>query len=156
MIRLPLKTTAPDFSMRPHAPAENRPLRILVADDEALVRRGLRRMLELDQATVVDVSDGAAAIEVIQKADVPFDIALVDVMMPKKTGYDILAEMRTRNLPTKIILMSGFNDIDELANAKATGYHADAMLQKPFAWDELKQTVHRVMQWDTSLFPDKR
>ena len=113
-------------------------------------------MLELDQATVVDVSDGAAAIEVIQKADVPFDIALVDVMMPKKTGYDILAEMRTRNLPTKIILMSGFNDIDELANAKATGYHADAMLQKPFAWDELKQTVHRVMQWDTSLFPDKR
>ena len=156
MVRLPLKTTTSDFSMRAPAPAENRPLRILVADDEALVRRGLRRMLELDQATVVDVSDGAAAIEVIQKADVPFDIALVDVMMPKKTGYDILAEMRTRNLPTKIILMSGFNDIDELANAKATGYHADAMLQKPFAWDELKQTVHRVMQWDTSLFPDKR
>lgn len=156
MIRLPLKTTTPDFSIRDHAPAENRPLRVLVADDEALVRRGLRRMLELDQMTVVDVSDGAAAIEVLQKADVPFDVALVDVMMPKKTGYDVLAEMRTRNLPTKIILMSGFNDIDELANAKVTGYHADAMLQKPFAWDELKQTVHRVMQWDTSSFPDKR
>lgn len=155
-IRLPIAAHSMKHANREQLSIDKRPLRILVADDETMVRRGLRRMLELNQTKVIDVGDGVAAIEAANESPEPFDIALLDVMMPRKTGYDVLTELRTRNLPTKIILMSGFHNINELANANTTNYQADAMLQKPFAWDELQLTVQRVMQRDLSSFPDKR
>lgn len=155
-IRLPIATPSMQHSDREQISTDKRPLRILVADDETMIRRGLRRMLELNQTKVIDVGDGVAAIEAANESTEPFDIALLDVMMPRKTGYDVLAELRTRNLPTKIILMSGFHNINELANANTTNYQADAMLQKPFAWDELQLTVQRVMQRNLASFPDKR
>jgi CheY-like chemotaxis protein len=98
-------------------------------------------MLELNRAQVIEVGDGAAAIDAITQQAEPFDIALLDIVMPSMSGYDVLAEVRARGIPTKIILMSGYDKTEHDANAKLTGHHADAILQKPFAWDELKSLL---------------
>lgn len=127
-------------------PRELEPLRILLADDEATVRRSLRRMLELHRTNVTEAADGAAALEALNDKDEPFDVALLDILMPRMTGYDVLAEMRKRRLPTKIILMSGFDNIDDLAGVKAPVDNADATLQKPFTWEQLKQVLQHVLE----------
>lgn len=146
-VRLPMaKEMASATYLRAAISTESRPLRILVADDEAMVRRSLRRMLELNRAQVVEVGDGAAAVEAMNNNSEPFDIALLDIVMPRMTGYDVLSEVRTRQLPTKVILMSGYDKLEHVANAKITGHHADAILQKPFAWDELKRLLQVVSQ----------
>lgn len=144
-VRLPLvNELPPSTQFREHSHPEPRPLRILIADDEAMVRRSLRRMLELNRAYVVEVGDGAAAIEALSNTTEPFDIALLDIVMPKMSGYDVLVEVRARRLSTKIILMSGYDKLEHVANAKLSGQHADAILQKPFAWDELKRLLQAV------------
>lgn len=125
---------------------ETRPLRILIADDEAMVRRSLRRMLELNRTQVVEVGDGSAAIEMLSSDVPPFDVALLDIIMPRKTGYDVLAEIRNRKLPTKVVLMSGYNDLDPEGDGGHRAHEADARLQKPFAWDELKRVINSLIK----------
>jgi len=127
------------------SPSDTRPLRVLIADDEAMVRRSLRRMLELNRTQVVEVGDGAAALEILASDASPFDIALLDIIMPKMTGYDVLVEIRHRELPTKVVLMSGYNDLDPDGDASDRTLEADARLQKPFAWDELKRVMNSLI-----------
>lgn len=147
-VRLPTVDIA---SIRPastpmEGPSDSRPLRILIADDEAMVRRSLRRMLELNRAQVVEVGDGAAALEILTSSAHSFDVALLDIIMPKMTGYDVLAELRHRKLSTKVVLMSGYNDLDPESDAPNRRFDADARLQKPFAWDELKRVMNSLIQ----------
>jgi signal transduction histidine kinase/CheY-like chemotaxis protein len=162
-VRLPrvnesVPSTQSTQSMQSDAPAptEPRPLRILVADDEAMVRRSLRRMLELNRAQVVVVADGAAAIKAMDHATEPFNLALLDIMMPRMNGYDVLSEVRRRHLSTKIILMSGYNNMEHVAETQLSEHEADALLQKPFAWDELKRLVQLVTQQDPPCRGEKR
>jgi CheY-like chemotaxis protein len=130
------------------------PLRVLIADDEAMVRRSLRRMLELNRTQVVEVGDGAAALEMLAAAGPPFDIALLDMVMPRMTGHDVLVEIRNRKLSTKVVLMSGYNDLNPHGDDAQQTHDADARLQKPFAWDELKRVLNNLVHGDGPSFGD--
>ncbi len=146
-IRLPLVGDAPVTPAGDSVQSrELQPLRILLADDEAMVRRSLRRMLELNRATVTHVADGAEAIAALNEADEPFDVALLDILMPHLSGYEVLGEMRRRRLPTKIILMSGFDNSSNVTDPESAPKSADAMLQKPFAWEELKRVLQVLLE----------
>lgn len=135
--------------------AESTALRLLIADDEAMVRRSLRRMLELNRASVDEVADGAAAIEALTQSAQRFDVALIDVLMPKMNGYEVLSEVRARHIATKIILMSGYNHLDDAPDVLLTGDNPDAMLQKPFTWEELKRVLQRVLQKTPPLHAER-
>lgn len=155
-VRLPtVDVVAKPVSNLVEQPSDVMPLRILIADDEAMVRRSLRRMLELNRTQVVEVGDGAAALEILAADGPPFDLALLDMVMPRMTGHDVLVEIRNRKLSTKVVLMSGYNDLDADRDGEHQTRDADARLQKPFAWDELKRVLNSLVHSAAPSFGDR-
>lgn len=99
-------------------------VRVLLADDHALVRGGLRRILEgagLD--VVAEASDGVAAVEAARR--VPFDVAVLDVSMPRMTGLQAAREI-TRRVPGASVLMLSMHENEQYffsaLQAGASGY----------------------------------
>lgn len=102
-------------------------MRVLVVDDEDLVRRSLRRALELRGHEVEEASDGLMGFEKWQTYHP--DLVFLDVLMPKLTGPAVLARMGS-NKNSLVILMSAFAGEYDLAKAQAMG--ADLFIPKPF------------------------
>ncbi len=98
-------------------------MRILIAEDHVLVRQGMRALLEREVREVVEVGDGAKALSLLKEQ--AFDLALLDIGLPLRTGLDVLFEVRKRKLPVKIILLTGDMDTyspDEMYGAGADGF----------------------------------
>lgn len=98
---------------------------VLVADDHAMVRRGLRHVLDAapDLRVVAEAGDGIEAVELGLRDDV--DLAVLDVAMPRRTGLAACRELTTRRPDLKVLMLS-MHDIDqyffEALNAGAAGY----------------------------------
>ena len=86
------------------------PTRILLADDHALVRRGLRLILdgEPDLTVVGEAGDGAQAVEIVARDDV--DIAILDIAMPRMTGLQAAREMSRRSPRVRILMLSIYDN----------------------------------------------
>ena len=118
--------------------------RILVADDEPHIGRIIQMKLEQGPFEVVLAEDGEAALEAIDRDR---DIALVvlDLMMPKLSGLDVLARLRasdaTRTLPTVILTAAG--EEDQQRNAMRLG--ATEFLTKPFSPKKLYTMVAQLL-----------
>jgi len=84
----------------------NQPARILLADDHALVRRGVRTILDSqpDLRVVAEAADGAQAVQ--QTRDQDIDLAILDVAMPRLTGLQAAREISRRPEPPKILMLS--------------------------------------------------
>jgi len=80
-------------------------IRVLIADDEALVRQGLSALIQLEGCEVTQTSDGERALALLQEGD--FDIALIDIGLPKRSGLDVLNEVLARKLAVRIIILTG-------------------------------------------------
>jgi CheY-like chemotaxis protein len=117
-----------------------RGLVILVADDEPSVRATIRRLLERRGAKVVIAADGQEAEE--QLAHESYALVLLDVMMPKRTGYQLLPIARRAQANAKIMLMSGYTDV---ARGNGGEDEPDAFLEKPFTAKQLDDAVDRVL-----------
>lgn len=102
-------------------------MRVLVVDDEDLVRRSLRRALELRGHEVVEACDGLEGLEK-WRSDLP-DLVYLDVLMPKLTGPAVLTRIGNQN-SSKVILMSAFAGEYDLAKVQSMG--ADVFIPKPF------------------------
>ncbi|MBT8398525.1 MAG: response regulator transcription factor [Gemmatimonadetes bacterium] len=115
--------------------------RILVADDEPHIRRILATFLEASGFDVVEVMDGAAALEELQ-ASTHYDLALLDIMMPEHTGLEVLGFVRglshRKGLPVVILTAKG-QDADRQA---AFRLGADDFLTKPFSPKKLLARIH--------------
>ena len=118
---------------------------ILLADDEPIIIRGLRKMIDWDKlnASVIDEAyDGSKAMEkiLLHKPD----ILISDISMPKKTGLELLREIREAELDTKVIFLSAFQ---EFSYAKeAVKYGAVDYLLKPLQQNELEDAVLKAEQ----------
>lgn len=101
------------------------PARILLADDHALMRSGLRMILdaEPDLSVVAEAADGAEALAVLQET--PVDLAILDIAMPRMTGLQAAREIN-RNHPHVRVLMLSMHDNEqyffEALKAGASGY----------------------------------
>ncbi len=117
-----------------------RAVSVLVADDEPSVRATLRRLLERRGAFVILASDGDEAAAALVHE--PYDLVLLDVMMPKQTGYQLMPQVRRLQPTAKVILMSGYTD-----GAAGTGSNdePDAFLEKPFTTKQLDEMVDGVL-----------
>ena len=85
-------------------------IRVALADDQTLVRKGIRSLLELtpDIRVVAEASDGEEAVAILASMDV--DVVLLDVRMPKATGLDVLAALAAKPSPPPCILLTTFED----------------------------------------------
>jgi two-component system cell cycle sensor histidine kinase/response regulator CckA len=115
-------------------------LRVLIADDEPSVRATVRRLLERRGATVVVAADGSEAEARLR--DERFDVAVLDVTMPGRSGYDVLAFARANHPALPVILMSGYT-----AQVRGEGSEdePDAFIEKPFAAKVLDQAIDEVL-----------
>jgi len=101
------------------------PVRILIADDHALVRRGLRLVLdnEPDMTVVAEATDGAKAVEGALDPDV--DLAILDVAMPRLTGIQAARELARRRPQLRMLMLSMYDNeqfLFEALRAGASGY----------------------------------
>jgi DNA-binding response OmpR family regulator len=117
---------------------------VLCADDDADILSLVRLRLERAGYRVVTAEDGQKAIELL-RAQSP-ELAVLDVMMPKRTGHEVLAEVRAdpalRDL--KVILLSA--RVQESDVAEGMGSGADAYLPKPFRAGDLLDTVRGLLE----------
>ena len=119
--------------------AERQPLKCLVADDEPLIGSLLRDALA-QQGYVADVvTDGDTASRKLAEQD--YALLVTDVMMPVKTGVELVRELRARGHETPVVLMSSF--LSEEALAACSKLEHIAFLQKPFSLSDLRRAVER-------------
>jgi DNA-binding response OmpR family regulator len=117
--------------------------KILVADDEPNIVISLEFLLKREGYTVVIARDGQEAIEAIER-ERP-DLVLLDVMMPKKTGFEVCQEVRTNDAlqATRILMLTAKGRDTDVAKGLALG--ADAYMTKPFATRDLVQKVAEML-----------
>ncbi len=125
--------------------------RILLADDHALVRRGLRLVLEAepDIEVVGEAGDGAAAIALA--LDTPADLAILDISMPRMTGLQAAAEIRRRKPELRCLMLSMHENeryLYEALKAGAAGY-----VRKAVADRDLVDAVRAAMRGEPFLYP---
>jgi DNA-binding NarL/FixJ family response regulator len=107
--------------------------RILLADDHAVVRRGLRLVLEAepDLRVVAEASDGVEAVTLGLEAQV--DLAILDISMPRRTGLQAVAELRRRRPDLKTLMLSMHENeryLYEALQAGASGYVAKSVADR--------------------------
>lgn len=116
---------------------------ILIADDEANILISLEYLMKREGYTVLLAHDGQEAIDTILSAKP--DLVLLDVMMPKKTGFEVCQEVRsTLDIAQTLILMLTAKGRDyDVAKGKAMG--ANDYMIKPFSTRELVAKVHEIL-----------
>ena len=126
-------------------------IRVALADDQTIVRQGIRSLLELtpDIRVSVEASDGEEAIAVLAATAV--DVALLDVRMPKATGLDVLATLAKRALAPPCILLTTFDD-DAVA-LQGIRLGARGFLLKDVSLEQVTEAIRTVAQGGTLLNP---
>lgn len=125
------------------SPADSgRPLRILIADDHAIVREGLKRVLESTSSTwsVVEAATGFEALEQIRHQ--PFDLAIFDLSMPGLSGLDLLRRVRGDSLRLPVLMLSMHSEDQYALRALRAG--ANGYLTKDCATRDLADAVRKV------------
>ncbi|MDO8318517.1 response regulator transcription factor [Rhodoferax sp.] len=117
--------------------------KILVADDEPNIVISLEYLLKREGYNVVIARDGQEAVDAIIREQP--DLVLLDVMMPKKTGFEVCQEVRGHESlhATKILMLTAKGRDTDVAKGLALG--ADAYMTKPFATRELVQKVAEML-----------
>lgn len=117
--------------------------KILVADDEPNIVISLEYLLKREGYTVLIARDGQEALETIAR-ELP-DLVLLDVMMPKKTGFEVCQSVRASDKlqATKILMLTARGRDTDVTKGLALG--ADAYITKPFSTRELVQKVAQML-----------
>jgi len=125
-------------------------IRVLIADDHAMVREGLRKLLELsDNIEIVsEVGDGQGAINIARK-DKP-DVVLMDVNMPGTNGI-IATRVIKREMPSIHVIALTIYEDEEVVDMVRAG--VSAYVLKDVAGSELIDTINRVMQGEVVIHP---
>ncbi len=126
-------------------------IRVLVADDHAIVREGLRGLIQSEPnlELVGEASNGQAAVRLAH--DLQPDIILMDLMMPVTNGIEATSEIKSQNPQARILVLTSFSDDDQVFQALKAG--AQGYLLKDSAPIELLRAIRRVYRGETILHP---
>src|SRR5215472_6242953 len=122
------------------------PAKILVADDDRTTRFAISSMLKNAGYAVTAVKDGAEALRNIQQTS--FDLAFLDIWMPKVTGLEVLARIRAGESRPKIVIMTSDSTPETLL--RAVREQAYEYMSKPFPPKDAVEVAQRVLQNDAS------
>ena len=127
------------------------PVRVLIADDDDLMRAGLRAVLSTDDSitVVAEAADGRAAVEIA--GQVPLDVILMDVRMPNLDGIGATRAIVSAATPARVVVLTTFEDDDYVFAALAAG--ASGFLLKRTQPEHLIAAIHTVAEGDALLSP---
>ena len=116
-------------------------LNLLIVEDEAGIREGVREYLSEQGFHVFTAEDGVVALEVFQKESI--DLILLDIMMPRKNGFEVLEEVRkTSKVP--ILMLTALHD--EETQVRTFELLVDGFIQKPFSLVVLHKQIEAVLK----------
>jgi DNA-binding NtrC family response regulator len=114
---------------------------ILVVDDEDALRTVLSSELVNEGYDIKTASDGDEAIGVLEKGR--FDMVLLDIKMPRVSGFEVLKHIRQNHPGTKVVMLTAFADLKNAIESKKLG--ADDFVSKPYDLVDLLTTIERVL-----------
>ncbi len=117
-------------------------MRILVVEDERDLNRVISKRLESEGYSVDRCFDGEEALDFIDVGE--FDAIIMDIMMPRINGIEVLKQIRSRNNTTPVLLLTARDGIGDRVNGLDAG--ADDYLIKPFAFEELLARIRVMMR----------
>jgi len=117
-------------------------VRILVADDDSPLLDQLQRILASRHYIVETAGDGQEALDKL--FETPFDGIILDIMMPKINGFEVLKQARESGINTPVLILSAKGDIND--RVKGLDLGADDYLAKPFSMDELLARVRALLR----------
>ena len=117
------------------------PKKVLVVDDEKLIVKGIRFSLEQDGMEVDCAYDGEEALEMAKQTE--YDIVLLDVMLPKMSGYEVCQQIREFSDMPVIMLTAKGEDMDKILGLE---YGADDYITKPFNILEVKARIKAIIR----------
>lgn len=125
------------------------PIRVLLADDHAIVRAGIRQFLEANEdiRVIAETGNGREACELIDRHRP--DVAVLDIQMPEMSGIDVARRLRGRKIPVGILVLTAYDDapyVQAVLQAGANGY-----VLKTAQPEEIVQGVRDVFQGKTVL-----
>lgn len=115
-------------------------MRILLIEDDHLLAKTMLDMLRDGQNTVDWLDDGQQALNALLNEE--FDLAILDLTLPRIDGLDIVRNIRSQGIETPVIILTARTDLDEKLQGLNSG--ADDYLTKPFAMAELKARIRAV------------
>lgn len=116
--------------------------RILLIEDEKSIREVVKLNLELEKYEVIDAHDGFEALKKIE--DAYYDLIVLDLMLPKLNGLEILEKIRLKNIETPVIIISAKDTSSDRIKGLKTG--ADDYLVKPFEFEELLLRIQKLLE----------
>lgn len=127
-------------------------IRVFLADDHAVVRRGLEALIEtqVDMVVVGTAVDGEEAVQQVDRL-LP-DVILLDIQMPRKNGVTAIGDIKTTHPDARILVLTSFGDDDTVFAAIKAG--AMGYLLKDSSPQELMQAIRHVYNGRASLHPD--
>ncbi|HEY8180884.1 MAG TPA: response regulator transcription factor [Thermoanaerobaculia bacterium] len=126
-------------------------IRVFIADDQLLVRQGIRRLLELDrELTIVgEAEDGAQTIERVPQSKT--DVLLLDLRMPKKSGVDVLRELSAANALPPTLILTTFEDSAVVLEGIRAG--ARGFMLKDVSYEQLIHAIRSIAAGETMFQP---
>jgi DNA-binding response OmpR family regulator len=121
-------------------------MRILVVEDERKVASFIRQGLEEEGHAVEVAGDGAAALDLLLVPPA-YDLVVLDVMLPKRDGLDVLKTLRARGVKTPVLILTARDAVADKVAGLDLG--ADDYLTKPFAFEELLARVRALLRRGT-------
>jgi DNA-binding response OmpR family regulator len=118
-------------------------MRILVAEDERKVASFIRQGLEEEGHAVEVAGDGESAL-VLAAHGPPFDLVVLDVMLPKRDGFSVLRALRAAKVATPVLMLTARDSVADKVTGLDAG--ADDYLAKPFAFEELLARVRALLR----------
>lgn len=120
--------------------------KILFAEDEEAIAKGIVYNLEKEGYVVTHVADGDSALKELENGT--YDLAILDVMLPKQNGFWVLEQARKKNILTPVLMLTALSDTKSRVHGIKSG--ADDYLGKPFDIEELlarSEALLRRRQW---------
>ena len=115
---------------------------ILLVDDDAEIIESMRTILEAKGYVVLVARDGSQGVAVAERENP--DLVVLDMMMPKRSGFLVLEKLRrTRAVPLKVIMITANEGSRHKAYAEMLG--VDDYIRKPFAMERLVESVNRLL-----------
>ena len=130
--------------------ATERTYHMLIVEDDPDIRMGLREFFSMEGYEVEAVEDGEAALDAMRNAEA-CDIVLLDIMLPKKDGFEVLREAQEMGFSAPVLVLTAKGEQE--SKLKGFGLGADDYVTKPFNVEELAARVKAILQ--RTMPPDR-
>lgn len=127
-------------------------INVMLADDHVLIREGIKQLLEFDGSmkVIAEASDGIECLEKLK--NVKPDILFLDINMPNMNGIDVLKELKEKNDPLKVLILTVHSEVEYLVKAVDIG--ANGYILKDSGSAELKQAINAVIDEGSYIQPN--